>query len=82
MEYNEILHEHILSLFQENELKIEIKLIRNESGKIDHEGSVGIKAIHLPSGIEEICETYKSQIQNANIALLALKKSIDYYYKK
>lgn len=75
--YHDDLHKHIRSLFGENELKIDIRMVEDDQGRINHAASVGVRVTHLPSGKESICEDYESQIQNANIALLKLRKLID-----
>jgi hypothetical protein len=53
-------------------LKIDIRMIEDEKGKINHAASVGILVTSLQSGKESICEECESQMQNANIALLRL----------
>jgi protein subunit release factor A len=76
-DYQEDLHNQIRSLFKEDELKFDIKMVKDNQGRINHDASVGIKVTHIDSRKEIICESYESQIQNANIALLKLKKVID-----
>lgn len=77
IDYQDDLHNHIKSLFKEDELRIEIKMIKDAQGRFNHDASVGIKVTHVLSGKEVTCEAYKSQIQNINIALLILKKEIE-----
>jgi protein subunit release factor A len=76
-EYSDELHKCIRSLFKENTFKLEIKMIKNEDGQYNHDASVGVKATHMASGKEAVCEKYKTQVQNANIALLMLKAAVD-----
>ena len=76
-DYDLELHNCIKSLFKENEIKIEIRRFEDTNGNFDHGDFVGIRVTHLLTGKAVVCESYPTQIQNANIAILLLKKAID-----
>jgi protein subunit release factor A len=75
-DYSDDLHMRIRDLFNADEIKFDIKMVKNDKGEYNHSISTGIRVTHVPTGAEVVCEDYETQVQNANIALLRLKKLI------
>ncbi len=73
-EYLQELYDEIVQLFDKKDLKFEILVITNTYGKIDDEASVGVRVKHTPTGIMVESTNHHSQVKNALIALVRLKK--------
>src|SRR4051794_36449024 len=59
---------------REEDLKIEIFRTNHQPA---HEGPVGVKIVHLPTGIGRQSESKNSQLQNREVAISALRKAVD-----